>query len=115
MLVSGFRKAGIYPFSQEVINKTQYDPQAYNRYLKSKEVRPEQIEDAQGETSTLTDQISQGNSSLRMDNSRTDTPNEQMENTSFEKLLLQTVKQNSPIPKKKRKKIAGGAEIITSD
>lgn len=115
LLVSGFRKAGIYPFSREVINMTQYDPQAYDRYLKSKEVRPEQIEDAQGETSTLTDQISQGNSSLRMDNSRTDTPNEQMENTSYEKLLLQTVKQNSPIPKKKRKKIAGGAEIITSD
>lgn len=30
---SGFQKAGIFPYSREVIDKTKYDPEAYKRYV----------------------------------------------------------------------------------
>lgn len=33
LLKSGFKKAGIYPFNSEVVDKDKYDPDTYRRYL----------------------------------------------------------------------------------
>lgn len=107
-MVSGFRKAGIYPYSREVIDKTKYDPESYARYLNSKKQQPQENNELEPEETNELPTEDLNHSEVRNNDKlidSTDSPYELVVNTSFENLLLQTVKQNSPGQQKKGKKL----------
>jgi hypothetical protein len=86
ILSSGFKKAGIYPFNADVIPQSKYDPAALRRWI-SRDTNSE---------------------------AQVTTPTPQRE-VSFEDLLLEKVRQINPAPKLKRKRVATGAEVISTE
>lgn len=95
-IISGFKKAGIVPFSDKVIPDEKYDPEALETFR-----------------SAPTSSISQSSQSLSVQDACVQV-NSSSAGGSFEKILLQHVKQNTVTTRAKRRKICSGAEIVTS-
>lgn len=96
MIQSGFKKAGISPFNPEVIPKDNYLPSALKRFenRNNENLASENTEMGENEITQ------QENLNSRV---------------SLESLILEKVKQTTPLQPLKRRKVAVGAEIITSE
>lgn len=106
----GFAKGGVFPFNKQIIPRDKFDPQALKRYdhqLKSLTPK-EPLASTSRQSQTPTSLVSMNTE--KSDQAIIDLPEV---NTSFEELLLQTVKQ-TPIPQKtKKRRVAKGAEVVT--
>lgn len=164
LLKAGFQKAGILPYNRGVVNINKYDPEAYKRYLSSKNNRPAPDTVATSPTTTTaplglvagltaisTSPAVEGEGlcapyvqpgtrtaptsdmslmiETTLDLSHAATPSSSnspccskniqnksynISDESFESLLLETVRQNTPPSRTKKRRIARGAEIITA-
>jgi hypothetical protein len=104
VLCNGFRKAGIFPFNDSVIPESQYDPAALQRWKRRGECQKEL-----GQAGVEIEDVAQQNISAQDQN-----PPEN-EKCTFESLLLSTVKQAVPFLKRKKSRVAAGAEVITTE
>lgn len=112
IITNGFRKGGIYPFNSNVISAEHYDPLALKRY----EVHKQNLNLLQN---VKVDQQETGNAANGKDNVYPEDPLfSRISNdpkVSFQELLLEMVKQNrSTDNKNPKRRIASGAEIITT-
>lgn len=99
IISNGFKKAGIFPYNSEVVSKEQYDPLSYKRwkeYQQGNDASQLPNEDQQPGSSRVNQELAEPN-------------------CSFETLLLSTVKQAGVPEKARKRKVASGAEVITSD
>lgn len=99
-IISGFKKAGIFPFSDKVIPDEKYEPGALERFNRLQRATT-------SATNELTCQVNIQHASVQVENASA-------ADGSFEKVLLEYVKQSSSASKEKRRKICAGAEVITS-
>lgn len=101
IICNGFKKGGIYPFNSNVVTKEQYDPAAYKRW-EDQQRNPDQ------ELNNDQNQLPQpGPSGINVEN-QVEKP------VDFQELLLATVKQSNSTEKVKKRRVAKGAEVITS-
>lgn len=97
VISSGFRKGGVSPFNRFVVPKEKFDIEALKRW----------------EIQNKNKEIIQNNRNEPEDNDINEEP--MPPTVSFENILLETVKNNRPISTNtSRKRIAGGAEVITA-
>lgn len=95
-LSNGFRKAGIHPYNNAVIPEDRFDPSAMERWKRVQETQ----------VGLLVHPVPTAEDVARQDLSGSG---------SFERLLLGTVKQSSLPIKRKKSRVAPGAEIITTE
>lgn len=120
ILRNGFRKAGIHPFNSNAVPEDKYDPEALKRFKISKQ----QLSKNQANNSVPQEN---GQNIITAEPSTSSIPQESDQNiimtepstssveSSFEQLLLNTIKQTQRDEHSlKRKRIATGAEVITS-
>ncbi|KAK7605135.1 hypothetical protein V9T40_006993 [Parthenolecanium corni] len=108
--LSGFRKAGIYPYNPNVIEKEEYDIQQYKRFI---ERNNQPTTDSVAPSLPSAPSVSALSHEILASTS-TSTPSTSSVTYSFEELLLEEIKQR-PLPKTTRKKVCSGAEVLTSD
>lgn len=122
IISSGFKKGGIYPFNENVVSEEKYDPAAWKRwkeFQKQKDVvdKNDSITATNGQSIEAPEEtVKQHNHSptkTSEDTGRDEGSFSEMRTTSFEELLLQTLKQDKPLQTLRRKRLAPGAEIIT--
>lgn len=99
-IISGFKKAGIFPFSDKVIPDEKYEPGALERFKRFQHASALAVEQ-----SSLRENVE--DTSVQADKASS-------ADGSFEQILLEHVKQNSTASKEKRRKVCPGAEVITS-
>lgn len=99
---NGFKKGGIHPFDSNVVTKDKYDPAAYKRWEEQQRDPDQDLNNNQSHSPQP------GPSGVNVEN--------QLEKpVDFQELLLATVKQSNPTEKVKKRRVAKGAEVITSD
>ncbi|XP_055638751.1 uncharacterized protein LOC129776875 [Toxorhynchites rutilus septentrionalis] len=123
IIKNGFRKAGVYPFSDKVIPEDKYEPRAWARFIASQQAAQtlddNTVEIVEGSKKALPRVTNTRDAASATCNCiASSTGNDQMENdnpqnNSFEAILLDHVKQ-IPVSKAQRKKVCPGAEVITS-
>lgn len=137
-MVNDFRKAGIHPFSIEVVPDSVFDVSSLKQWQEAKQTKANQmyeqmIEEAVSqppiiiELSSVEDQfiITEENSIILPGTSadvqsppQSSTSSDQLVescNVSFENILLETITSNFTEIVKKKKRVAKGAEVITSE
>lgn len=110
---SGFKKGGIMPFSREVITPEKYDRDIWERYLRytQEKEEPTKVHDENLNSNSLKDK------NEHMERDRNENIPEPTRASDFEEILLDTIRSNRNIgtqERNTRKKIASGAEVITS-
>ncbi|XP_068083401.1 uncharacterized protein [Anabrus simplex] len=108
LIISGFRKAGIHPFDRDVVPRDKYDIGALKRWEDHKRKASEGAEAVPNNRETCAGPSECGTSGLQSPNCTVE------DGASFEELLLQTVKQIPQDTGKRRRRVAVGAEVITS-
>jgi len=101
VIKSGFKKGGIFPLNREVISPEIYDPDIWSKFQKFEQQKNNRlIEDTTANVDPLTDQ----------------TKDTSANSDAFKEILLETIRSNKPVNQvnKPRKKIASGAEVLTS-
>lgn len=107
IIQNGFKKAGISPFNPEVIPNATYLPSAFKRFENRN-------------NNNLANEESGEEASLKTISTET-SENEIIEQenlnpkVSIESLILEKIKQTTPSQPLKRRRVAAGAEIITSE
>lgn len=118
IIASGFKKGGIFPFNSKVVSEDHYDPLALKRWELHKKTLNKDTHTPDPE-SNIPETSNNQTDLVQMNDNNNDLPGLSVINnpdkTSFEELLLDMVKQHKGTNiQKSRRKIAGGAEIITA-
>lgn len=119
IIKSGFKKAGLYPHNPNVIALEKFDPDSLRRWNQTKtidELPNQNINSLPGpsnapQLAVYSAEVTQSNSDQENDSGVAN--NGKKQKTNFENLLLSTVKQNQPIASIRKKRVAGGAAVIT--
>ncbi|KAJ3619046.1 hypothetical protein MTP99_005835 [Tenebrio molitor] len=123
---NGFRKAGICPFNRDVVSEDKYHPESLKRWKESQQqplmAEAEHGIDHMDEDNTIANNqtvqsVAQVVAGDQMNRASVQLEEGTSTSTSFEALLLNTMKQtsNATPSVKKRKKVAAGAEVITAN
>ena len=111
VIKSGFKKAGIHPFNNDVIPVTIYEPAALERFKKSKEITsmtPESKTQCRTLSQTVVETVPGVCNQHAIPKQSTSADN------SFETMLLDYVKQETNHNTSRRRRVCTGAEVITS-
>lgn len=129
VIKSGFTKGGIHPFNPNVIPEQNFSQESLQRWRehKQKQLRNEinednivQVENETPETERpATQEVSVNNSILSAPSTSRDpdpqSPDVQTSRKiSIEDIILSTIHQKNMPPKQRKRKVASGAEVITS-
>ncbi|CAI6355815.1 unnamed protein product [Macrosiphum euphorbiae] len=130
IIENGFRKAGIYPFNRNAVNKSKFDPISLSRWEVSNTQENNQTTDDQtstteiyndlviyneASTSTCIASNNNFNSNQASTSTEKNAETEILNNSkSFEELLLISMKQVA-VEKTTRKQVTSGATVITSE
>lgn len=112
IIVNGFRKGGIFPLNRNIIPEENFEPAALNRW-KNHNNALAQTNDIHPSTSSNSQSDSPGPSSANGISISKNKSELNEEATSFEDLLLKSLKGN-PLEKSSRKRVAEGATVLTS-
>lgn len=116
---SGFRKGGIYPFNADAVSSENYDPMALKRWEEQENKNKEQNvqENAKNDVLEMTQVVLENGEpgTSHQENNEHQHAADKNKVICFEELLLATVKQTKQSDvKQSRRRVAGGAELITS-
>jgi hypothetical protein len=121
-IISGFRRGGIIPFNNRVITDDKFDVSALQRWKNRQEPGKENRAQADEDNAQTEPNHSSSSNPLAQvtplfpepvpsTSSTYDPPSTDL---SFENLLVETIRQTQSHPSKPKKRIASGAEVITS-
>lgn len=125
IIQNGFKKGGIYPYNQNVIQRHSFDPLAFRRWAeyigRSTHITGDNTSITDPPTTEEELDISQPSTSTAQEKAffqpSTSTVQEKAK-VPFEEILLATLKpkaSSQELEKKPKKRVAGGAEIITRE
>ncbi|KAG5884242.1 hypothetical protein JTB14_011731 [Gonioctena quinquepunctata] len=122
IIKSGLKKAGIYPFNRHVIPEEKCHPESLKRWREQQALEDRNIVVADNGTSNI-DVITSNGAQSTDDDKTVENPTSKIfdaatsiSKLSFEELLLNTVKHtNNSLSVTERKKVAAGAEVVTSE
>lgn len=116
-IINGFKKAGIHPFDRTVVSEDKYDPECLKRWMKHKYLQEQPVSPiiVRDQTEKQPDCLNIIQDQTEQPTVTSPQPSTSKQEVSFEDLLLKKVRfSGHEQPKIRRKKVATGAEIITS-